>query len=1077
MAFSKTNRTIEQLGNVEVNGFADINGTTIRESADLIMTPADAENTQQNAKNISNTFGNIIAWLLNAASEDPNIAGVNIGQLRIMYLMLAAAPYKGYKVEYKLHTFDPSNPIDNKCISDLKRLKVDEADTGMEKKYGSILQLVVDGRVIGMYYPKWRLFIPGVGFTELCIDGMDFNEFMDANPHVTHRCRAIFTNMLDHGANPNVIHKVLNSIGGRLSDDEMKKYRAELVATIAGDVNKYILATSPDADPAAVCGYLGTNNTDKLLDAPVLINTGDALMGKINRSFKNVSDRLVIIPPVQNATRIYDAAYAWGSLNKYGIPAWIEFSAEIDGVLHHRIYAGEFKTCRPDNFIDMAYNVPKGILAKYNYLIQESSAGSLGIDDLQTCWKVYPDDETSTEITLKSLQYPDEEWKICQRSSRIECMELCDSITGDVLGTVIPEKAPDFSCAMQTMYLSLDPAGTVSVRLKAIAGAVASKGLEYTDLIYPITPMAEDEFEQIIERHMISSDSSGTHFDSLLQRFFPQGSSEWSMLMVESRIWKPDEKALFEALKTYPGVMTDAMLNLGVISNMKELLTHPNLGTININKEDIVKAFKSYIGTMLLEAILALSREGYAFKHKNLVLLISFPENGSGEGFTKLMKEIIRGALGYVNEYLDVNNQIEETVNAKMYSESEATAVWHQNNLPDENFIGNGVAAGTPDYGYSTHDFSLSINGLLILFSIPYAAMRITNATLAKVYANKVEELMRCFKGGSSELRKQAQEALEEAMQSDCGKLYERLGFILSLNRLFSICTFKVTGVNTDVYQRRVQEITEARLNVAIPAYANAIVRALKAGVLKINQRVLIAPVGKGSLAITNTAPGFKMRFIRRLCDEINYQIKLDGSFPEGTEYTGVIDLLPNNDKDKMSVAQGMIDIQRPNYNRASIDQVVDPTEHYLDLAYGAGEMEDLDAKEYFRSELAELDRPGKKLDYNKLKTKLYEDAFSKLIENYTYEDFEKAFERFGYTNINQGIPAEEMGVLDKAIRNTVKDQFENLCAQLKQQGEDLIMSCPFIEEEMICGALIDLAIDRMDLFEDKKQEARECDG
>ena len=139
--------------------------------------------------------------------------------------------------------------------------------------------------------------------------------------------------------------------------------------------------------------------------------------------------------------------------------------------------------------------------------------------------------------------------------------------------------------------------------------------------------------------------------------------------------------------------------------------------------------------------------------------------------------------------------------------------------------------------------------------------------------------------------------------------------------------------------------------------------------------------------------------------------------------------------------------------------------------------MEDRDAKERFRTELADLDRPGRKLDYNKLKAKLYTDAFSKLIANYTYEKFESAFERFGYTDINQGIPVEEMGVFDEAIRSTVKAQFENLCAQLGQQGEDLVMSCPFIEEEMICGALIDLAIDRMHLFTNGKQEGGERNG
>ena len=84
-------------------------------------------------------------------------------------------------------------------------------------------------------------------------------------------------------------------------------------------------------------------------------------------------------------------------------------------------------------------------------------------------------------------------------------------------------------------------------------------------------------------------------------------------------------------------------------------------------------------------------------------------------------------------------------------------------------------------------------------------------------------------------------------------------------------------------------------------------------------------------------------------------------------------------------------------------------------------------------------------------------------MDSYTYPKFEEAFNRFGYTGIEEGIL--DVGVLDENIRRIVSDQFENLCAQLKQEGEDLIMSCPGVEEEMFCGALMDLAIDRMTLF------------
>ena len=62
-------------------------------------------------------------------------------------------------------------------------------------------------------------------------------------------------------------------------------------------------------------------------------------------------------------------------------------------------------------------------------------------------------------------------------------------------------------------------------------------------------------------------------------------------------------------------------------------------------------------------------------------------------------------------------------------------------------------------------------------------------------------------------------------MESKQGELYERLGFNLSLNRLFSECHFHVTGINADMFQMKVQELTEAKLNIGIPAYAHTIVR------------------------------------------------------------------------------------------------------------------------------------------------------------------------------------------------------------------------------------------------------------
>lgn len=407
----------------------------------------------------------------------------------------------------------------------------------------------------------------------------------------------------------------------------------------------------------------------------------------------------------------------------------------------------------------------------------------------------------------------------------------------------------------------------------------------------------------------------------------------------------------------------------------------------------------------------------------------------------------------------------EEGHNITFCSESEAAAVWHQLNPPGNVFIGEGVALGSLDIGYSTSDFSLRVNGKLYLSSVPYAAQRVTNGTLAKVYeGGNAAALMRCFSGGSRELKKQAEDAIRQAMASRQGELYERLGFNLSLNRLFTECRFQVTSVNADEFQMKVQELTEARLNIGIPAYACTIVRALKDEALAEDGEILLGPVGKGSLALNNTAPGFADRFTSRLYEEINYLLKSDPSF-EGAEYTGRIRLLTNNDTEKLSVAQGMIDMKEHTHTRAEIMVQGEPTEHYLDVLYGSGMDADNEAKEQFRDELAGLSRHATKAAQQEKQSELYEQAFGKLIGDYTYQKFEEAFERFGYTGIEEAIM--DTGVLDSQIARTVEENFDNLRAQLQQQSEELIMATPFVEEEMLCGAMIDLALKRISLFEE----------
>ena len=303
--------------------------------------------------------------------------------------------------------------------------------------------------------------------------------------------------------------------------------------------------------------------------------------------------------------------------------------------------------------------------------------------------------------------------------------------------------------------------------------------------------------------------------------------------------------------------------------------------------------------------------------------------------------------------------------------------------------------------------------------------------------------------------------------------LCDCLGFDLTLNQLFNSCSFQVNGANADSRQKRVQQLTEVKLNAGIPAYADIIVRSIKDGCLETDREVFLAPVGKGSLAINNTAKGFEERFARRIRTEVNYLLKQNKALPEGTVFTGNITMLPNNDRDKRSVAEGMLDIRSSGEAGPESVSAGDLTSHYLDLVYGKDSQEAQEsqngregqegwqARQLFAAQLEELDGPAAKAARRRKLEGLYRNAFASLAGRYTLEQFEEAFSRFGYIGSEDGSTEEEER-FDSEMQSIVRENFKNLRDQLMAEGRELVMSCPRIEEEMLCGAMLDLAVRRM---------------
>lgn len=1040
----KNENEIKQLVNTGENGFHEAIGENIRTFSRFIQTSSDRNAAEHNPKSYSSPGGHYLAEMDNLRSSAVGIRKIHLRRLAVFCVRLAAAPYEGKEISFEVHRFSPDNPIDRQCIQDLK--KREDWKNAPEQ----ILQMKIGGLVCGSFIPEWKCFLPAAGFQDTFPCGQSPKEYLQSNPHVRSRCRALVETMLANGAYPDVFRELLDDMGGPLSPDEMAVYRAEMKTALPADVTDYIRKTS-GCDPEAACGCMGTNTYSRLLDSIALIRIGTDSCSAATT--KKVSDGLAAVAPVKNTAKISKASFRYSDTcctGSDGIPEWIEFTAELDNVLYHKIFSlknGLYRICSPQNYVDLCSGVPDGILRKYNYLIQDSGIAARSNAESGCHWEEFPKDSQASRSILKTRQSADT-WTILQRSSRITRIELYDA-DGSILGSIFPEQASPFKRIDHTVYVSLDPAGARSVRLMSEAGSGKSTAVEFTGLIRPMTPMSRRELERASELYISSGECHKKYFDSLLQLFDYEQAGPCSQMMVASRIYQPDQLMLFEALKNSPGTMTEAMTNIGVCSNPKEILTRSDLNTAE--RADSMNALKMYIGTMLLESIMALSRQGRSPQAGNLEFLVSYPENGSGEGITKLMKEAVSGALEAANEYLTAQNQLAVGKNVTLISESEATAKWHKNNPPTTTFIGDTVAAGTPDYGYSTLDFSLRINGRLYVFSVPYGGKNITNVTLAEVYAagrdpERLKCLAKCFSDGSQELIAKAMEAILAAAETADGKLYDQLAFILPLNQLFNTCTFCVTGANADTYMRQVQQLVEAKLNVALPAYADSIVRAIQAGDLDTDSEILLAPVGKGSLSLNNTGADFENRFTDRLKNLIGKKL--------GANYTGTILLLPNNDTDKVSVAQGLIDLRESDFDRTDTDLVLtdDPIVHYLDLVYGPA---DSPARTEFMDELNAADTAATKAEYIAKRRALYNNAFENLMDNYTYTDFEGDFNLWGYTGTGDGS-------FDDSVRSMAKDSFDNLIAELKDSKKSLIMSCPGVEKEMICGAMIDLIIERM---------------
>lgn len=173
-----------------------------------------------------------------------------------------------------------------------------------------------------------------------------------------------------------------------------------------------------------------------------------------------------------------------------------------------------------------------------------------------------------------------------------------------------------------------------------------------------------------------------------------------------------------------------------------------------------------------------------------------------------------------------------------------------------------------------------------------------------------------------------------------------------------------------------------------------------------------------------------------------------------GQEYTGTIRFMSNNDADKRSVAEGilyMMEATTPGLNNIPVYETREELEsHYLDMAYGESSTEE---KAKRQRTLRGLDNKEGYADYKDAFDALYEDAFTSLVNNYSYEDFENSFNTWGLTG------KADDGMTDRMIRNAVRQDFDNMLSEAKDERKNLIMAYPGVEKELLGGSLLDICL------------------
>lgn len=985
-----------------------------------------------------------------------------------LYLTICAAPFNGWKVSPVLYETgqDPTGRVFHSYFARTRGYSLDP---------DRILALKMGSRVCAVFDPEAGIMLPSADFQEI----PDLEGFIARNPAIVKRTCA-YINMVCTGLSDpygeallDLFHGLVGRFTSKELEEEAALLRSEPKEDIPAAVRAYLGRVAPGLNASLVCGHPGANEGNILLERACLIVVSEDAASE--DSTWRIGKDLELIPPLVLDSERPEMLSCRSGIAEDGSP-WAEVTVSIRGTSHRRAYnlaAGRRVIANPNSVVDMQAGIPAGILDKYNYYEQGSNA-IVRHDTIPHCyWSMFPIDGTEVSDEFESYQDRTRRWTIHQRKTPVTHLRLSyrnpDAGVGDIpLGTIILQDShPTFFKKENIRNVAFDLGSSRSVRLMTVKGTgkfeppTGSRQGTEADREGPcgtlsfLRPMTTMSVEDLIGIEELSYDRLGdgnAYIEPLLQRFHllpcVKGASPVTTgLLAGHRNWRPDQEKLFDALMKDTGSMNDARTRIGVEAAPKEKLANSDLA--KEDRDAARYALRFYIGTLFMEAVFQAAPEGYSFSSGNLFFGVSFPDNGLDTGLTRELEEAITGAAAYVNGYLAPGNRLAEDVNLFLFAENRATSVWHMKNPPEGKYLGETTAAATSDCGNTTLDFTLSVRGHAYSCSIPYAGRDITNTSLAEVYGKNLADLLYCFPSAPADLRKKAADALDAASKAAYGRLEQRLGFSMTLNRLFNESDFNVKGPNADRRMHLMQRLISIKERITIPAIAATIARAVRNGDVRLDDEVLIAPVGQASLALESTCEGFRYEYAGLVRKQVQQIL--------GMDFQGNIVFLSNNDVDKRSVAEGilyMMEGEAPGLADVPLFASEEAKEnHYLEMIYGNSESE---KKRTARDRLRSLDQDKTADNYSDAVNALYENAYEVLMDGYSYEDFEKSYNTWALTG------RADNGRTDRLIRNEVKKDFRNMMAEARETRKFFIMSYPGVEKEHVCGCLLDICLRRV---------------